>query len=62
MILSEKPGEKVDVFSNGKGRVQVFAQPLRHVSNTGQQGVPDSGIADIFAKNFDAALLDFPGT
>lgn len=61
-ILTEQPGEKVDVFPYGKGWIQVLAQTLRHVGDTREKGIADFGIGNILVKDFDMAFLDLLGT
>ncbi len=59
--MAEELAEEADVLGDGKRRVEVLAEPLRHVGDAGAGLLPVPRVGHVAAERGDAALLDAAG-
>ena len=58
--VAEEAGEKLQVFLDRQGRIQVLAQPLRHVGNARANPASVSGVGHVAAQHLQTAGLQGP--
>ena len=59
--LAEQPGEEVGVLEDRQGRVQVLAQPLRHVGDARAGRSAEARVGHVAAEHLDLPLLNLAG-
>src|SRR5215831_8839500 len=56
--LPEQAAEEIDVVEHAERRIEIAAQPLRHISDTAVTGSAMRGIRDVSIENGHLAALD----
>jgi len=61
-VLAEQPAEELEVLEHRQRRVEVLAQPLRHVGDTRADRAAVAGIAHVAVEHLHLALLQLART
>ncbi|MCY1407264.1 hypothetical protein D9M71_225590 [compost metagenome] len=56
-FVSEQAAEEIDVLEDGERRVEVLAQPLRHVGDALADGAAVAGLAHVAAEHMQRSAL-----
>ena len=60
LCQAEQPAEEIDVLEHRQGRIEVAAQPLRHIGDARRDGVAMPARSDIAPERADRAGLQAP--
>src|SRR5690606_15888055 len=60
-VVPEKPAEEVDVFVDGKRRVEILSETLGHVGDARPDAPAMARIGDVAAQDLDLAGLESAG-
>ena len=56
--LSEQPAEEVDILENAERRIEIAAEPLRHVGNAGAEAFEVGRLGKVAVEHHNLSALD----
>ncbi|MFK4403300.1 hypothetical protein ABH991_000334 [Bradyrhizobium ottawaense] len=62
LVVSEQAAEEVDVLEHRQCRIQILAEPLRHIGDVGAHVAAMARACHIAAEHVDASVLDRAGS